>query len=185
MATTFRQQHAAPVTITHLARCADGSSYELQWKCADKERFLAVVAAVRALPPSKRTYLPDRRMWVIHSVALLMGLDAHLPGLARAVEQLDHAERPGERLGRQWHGPFQAADVQRSVPPAVAAALDVLFLAPGAPRQLLQPVYRQLALLYHPDRPDGGDPARMVAVNRAYETAAAWFERTSEQRGAA
>jgi DnaJ domain len=182
--TSTRQRHAAPLTITHLARCADGSSYELHWKCADKERFLAVVAAVRALPPSKRTYLPDRRLWVIHSVALLMGLDVAIPGLARAVEQLDHAERPGERTARNWHRPFQGAGLQPHIPPAVREALGVLYLAPGAPRELVQPCYRALAKLYHPDK-GAGDHVRMCAVNKAYELVCDYYERyerTAEQR---
>lgn len=43
----------------------------------------------------------------------------------------------------------------------------VLYLAPGAPWEVVQAAYRALAGLHHPDR--GGDTAKMQEINEAYE----------------
>lgn len=45
---------------------------------------------------------------------------------------------------------------------------DVLGVPRGASAADVQAAYRRLARRYHPDAPDGGDPARMRAVNAAY-----------------
>lgn len=46
-------------------------------------------------------------------------------------------------------------------------ALDVLYLRPGAPKELIDAAYKTLARLHHPDK--GGDTATMQAINAAYE----------------
>jgi DnaJ domain len=43
-----------------------------------------------------------------------------------------------------------------------------LFVTSDAPAEVIRAAYKALAMLYHPDL--GGDPERMVDLNRAYET---------------
>lgn len=45
---------------------------------------------------------------------------------------------------------------------------DVLGVPHGASAADVQAAYRRLARRYHPDAPDGGDPARMRTLNAAY-----------------
>jgi len=43
-----------------------------------------------------------------------------------------------------------------------------LFLAPGAPVEVVKAAYKALAMKFHPDRP-GGDAAKMAEINAAIE----------------
>lgn len=45
-----------------------------------------------------------------------------------------------------------------------------LFLLPGAPFSVVQAAYRAVAKLFHPDVVGSGGNARMVSINRAYDT---------------
>lgn len=62
---------------------------------------------------------------------------------------------------------MQVAMARASRPPQ-SSVWNELFLVEGAPPQLVQAAYKQLAQLYHPDK--GGDAERMKRINRAYDT---------------
>jgi hypothetical protein len=153
-----------------------GSAVFIRWAHPSRAGFFAVVDAIRErIPAYARAYSPTSKSWRIDTTHLHLLVDL-LPELATAA----HARQSSPRKpAPPWRTPV-------AVPPEVEAALDALYLMPGAPRPLIQASYRALCLRIHPDV--GGDHAQMVALNRAYEVAQQWYDRqeppTAQPQGA-
>ena len=78
------------------------------------------------------------------------------------------ARRARARAAFQAAGGAERQTVAFStVPIGRMLAYSTLFVTPNAPPEVIQAAYRALAKLYHPDF--GGDPSRMVELNKAYD----------------
>jgi hypothetical protein len=158
---------SSDLRLSHLEPTRDGG-WLINFSCPDRARFhLALDEMKRLISRHDREYDPRQRCWWLASDADLLRLDRLFPDLR---QQMREAKA----------GVWEAA--QRPAPPptlrldaATAAALDMLYLTPGAPRTVAQAAYRALAREHHPDH--GGTTERMRDLNAAYEQVCAWYDR--------
>jgi DnaJ-domain-containing protein 1 len=133
----------------------DADDLLITMKSADKETFAAGIAALKEnIAPGARTFDGDTKQWRITAKGRA-GFDGWLAYMRAshkaAIEWTDgRAEKPRERT------------------PSTADAYAVLYLAPGAPPQVVKAAYRELAKLHHPDT-SRGETAKMQVINEAYE----------------
>ena len=156
--------------LTRFEETVDSAVW-IKWAHSDRSTFFVVVDAIRQrIPAHARAYSPTSKSWRIDTTYLNRLYDV-LPELATAAHTRQETPR---KAAVPWRDPV-------AVPPEVEAALDALYLLPGAPRQLVQQAYRALALRHHPDT--GGTTEAMTAINRAYEVAQAWYDRQAGPPG--
>jgi hypothetical protein len=154
---TAYDRSAADVRVTRFDRAPD-DGWWLAFACSDTERFAALVAAIRALPPHWREWAPNApggHAWWIADEAMSRLLRI-LPGLA---------EYAADRA---------TAHCRDTCSDDTHEAFAALHLLPSAPPDVVKAAFRALAKAMHPDV--GGDTAAMVRVSLAYERALAWAE---------
>lgn len=95
-------------------------------------------------PQNHRRWCPERKVWLVE--------ESHLEELVRILQ----------RYNIEIFSPDLVEDEDEEV----AGPYRVLYLHDDAPNEVIQAVYRALAMLNHPDK--GGDVARMAAINNAY-----------------
>ncbi len=133
------------MTIIFITKQTDGNfSVRLDGPDVFRE---AVQTLKEHVPSHRRSYDPQRRVWIIKQCA---------------VEQL-----------RRWLNYAEytlGAEVEYEEQPLseTASAFTVLHLLPSAPPELIKAAYRCLAQLHHPDR--GGDGEEMKRINSAFES---------------
>ncbi len=158
-----------PARLVRYEETVGGYGAWIAWRHSDRAVFMAVVAAIRQrIPSDGRVYAPTSKAWCIDKDELPKLYDV-LPELRERL----HGAQPARPL---WHE-------RPAVPPAVAAALNELYVVPGAPWLIVQACFRALSKRAHPDR--GGTTSAQRALNAAYATAGDWYEKTGAKGDAA
>lgn len=118
----------------------------------------------------------DARNWVVdgdYEEPLIEISERHFDVLI-AVSELDSVRR--ERAARASAAPPPQAQPPHDTNECARRVRGIwreeaeLYLLPGAPFSVIQAAYRAVAKLFHPDVAGSDGHARMVAVNRAYDT---------------
>ncbi len=126
--------------------------YGVKIFAADTNAFTYAISELKGIiPVAFRNYEPAAKTWVITDWECLDEWIGELRSVY-AVETEYDDEQPAQK------------------PPAqsIASPFATLHLLPSAPPELVKAAYKTLARIYHPDM--RGDSAKMIEINRAYET---------------
>jgi hypothetical protein len=142
-----------PSTIKiKITNAADG--YGVKISTPDRDAFAFAIDELKNVVPSNcRTYDPTKKFWTITDSS---SLDDWLYELRRVYDV--SADYNGEQPNNPPPRP----------PQSLATPYKTLHLLPDAPPEVVKAAYKALARIYHPDL--RGDTAKMVEINRAYET---------------
>ena len=182
------------VRITRLTYSAATRQWKLGYQTDGDETFQHLLAIIRELPSYSRVWAPAEKCWVISDLSIDQ-LVARWPtiDLRRMVADV-RAGKSQQQEKRKTPPPpppppkRPRADIPRDlmVPVDVRDAFAVLHLLPSAPLEVVKAAYKALALLHHPDHHPGPEAhTRMVAINRAVDTAKTWAERQAKRKSGA
>ncbi|MGI8494363.1 MAG: J domain-containing protein [Pyrinomonadaceae bacterium] len=118
---------------------------------ADTNAFTYAISELKGIIPAAfRNYDPTLKTWIVTDWKCL---DEWLDELRSvyAVETEYDDEQPS-----------------RPPPQSIASPFQTLYLLPNAPPEVVKASYKALAKIHHPDA--RGDSAKMIEINRAYET---------------
>jgi hypothetical protein len=164
-------------------------SLALKIVCAEQDVFKWCIATLKqAIPQPLRRFDFAMRYWVISEEAaeLLASYLSRMQAVHSAeIELADETEeecqaRESKERERQRERPDEASSHSHGANARkgrrkglrltgqidLESAYGVLYLAPGAPLEVIQAVYRTLAKLHHPDI--GGSTETMAEINEAY-----------------
>ncbi len=128
---------------------SDGCSVKIA--ASDSEVFKYAIENLKEIiPPVYRTYNPNSKTWTVTDWAFLRDWVDDLSGKYQVETNLDELKN-------------EPAPAQ-----SIASPFQTLYLLPNAPLEVVKASYRALAKLHHPDV--RGDSAKMIEINRAYET---------------
>jgi hypothetical protein len=142
----------------------DDGNIGIKLTSADSDAFQFAISELKSVVPADyRRYEPDKKIWLI-SASLFVEDWLDVLRMRLDVE----VERVGAR--QTYHHRRQEQKWQPPPPPTQSIALPfaTLHLLPDAPPEVVKASYKALAKIYHPDV--RGDSAKMVEINRAYET---------------
>ncbi len=135
------------IKVTHTSE-----GYGVKISSADSNAFTYAIDELKnTVPPSYRTYDPTRKIWTITD--------------SDCLNDWLYETR------RAYTVEVNYADAYQPPPPPkqqIVSPFTTLHLLPSAPPELVKAAYKTLARIYHPDA--SGDSAKMIAINRAYET---------------
>ncbi len=119
---------------------------------ADTNAFTFAISELKGIiPVAFRNYEPTKKIWIITDWC---HLDEWLDELRSvyAVETEYDNEQPSRPPPQQ----------------SLVSPFQTLYLLPNAPPEVVKAAYKALARIHHPDA--RGDAAKMIEINRAYET---------------
>jgi hypothetical protein len=159
----------AKVRLTRLDRQAD-DSWLLAFGAEDTETFEQLIAAVKSLPMSARTWDDTAKAWWVRIRFWLQYLARKVPVLS-----LEEALATYESSSSTW----SASTILPTVPRDVSHAFGVLHLTTDAPADLIKSAFRLAARRAHPDVP-GGNHLAMLDLQAVYYVALGWAEEHEE-----
>jgi hypothetical protein len=139
----------------------DDGAIGVKLTSADSDAFGFAIAELKStIPTGYRRYEPSEKLWLITgSFFVEEWLDELRTRFNIEVEHVGARRTHQRRQEQKWQPP---------PPQNLASPFQTLHLLPSAPPEVVKASYKALARIYHPDMQ--GDTAKMVEINRAYET---------------
>jgi hypothetical protein len=140
----------------------DDGALGVKLTSADSDAFGFAIAELKSVVPvGYRRYEPSEKIWLITGGFFVQDwFDALRAHFDIEVEYVGAQQDRQRRHEQKWQPPRP----QQSL----ATPYKTLHLLPDAPPEVVKAAYKALARIYHPDL--RGDTAKMVEINRAYET---------------
>jgi hypothetical protein len=136
------------ISVTHTSE-----GYGVKISSPDTDAFTYAISELKnTVPSSYRTYNPIKKVWTITDSGCL---NDWLYEMRRVYN-----------INTDYTGAYKPPQP----PPAqsLSSPFTTLHLLPSAPPEVIKAAYKALARIHHPDA--RGDAAKMIEINRAYET---------------
>lgn len=145
------------------------------------------VDEMRNLPSRSRSWVPERRVWVVYEpyvdravkITLTLFPNAEIIGTPTSNEQEGQAggkwsdwkdSNNGYQYRQQYKDQSREQSYNASGSPTTGGDHATLYLTHDAPESIVKAAYKALAIMYHPDRSnDPGATRKMQDVNAAYD----------------
>lgn len=143
------------------------------------------VDEMRSIPSRFRSWVPERRVWIVYSPyvdravtftlnlfpsAEVVGTPTSETGNKGSGSHWEDNSRSGYWDGQHYGGQSHKGSYNASGGATTGGDHQTLYLTHDAPESVVKAAYKALAILYHPDR--STDPAatrKMQDVNAAYD----------------